>query len=160
MFANYDGRELATGTIVTLVAIVLLFLFYTSTRGAGVTGYELIAHFSRADGLSIGSEVRIAGVNVGRVSGLELNPANFLATVRMKIDRGIQIPAGASINCTSDGLLGSVHLDITPGHEKNVMRSGDVIAKSQSCSADVMSLVGQVGLSPRATQPQSPPKSP
>jgi phospholipid/cholesterol/gamma-HCH transport system substrate-binding protein len=146
ILANYDGAEIITGSIVTIVGIVLLVIFYTSNRGAGLTGYEISAHLAKADGLSVGSDVRIAGVEVGKVSGLVLNSTNYMATVRMTIKDGVNIPVDSSLNCTSDGLLGSVHLDILPGRDRSLMQSGGVITRARACSADVMSRIEQIGL--------------
>jgi phospholipid/cholesterol/gamma-HCH transport system substrate-binding protein len=143
IFPDYDNAEIITGLIVSVVAIVLLFAFYTSTRGAGVTGYEVRAQLPRADGLSVGSDVRIAGIEVGKVSGVDLNSTNYIATVHMKIKNSVRLPVDSSINCPGDFVSGSVHLDIVPGRNKSLIRPGDVITKAQGCSADQMSTAGK-----------------
>ena len=140
---DFDNVELIIGSIVAVVAIVLLFAFYTSTRGAGVTGYEVRAHLSRADGLSVGSDVRIAGIEVGKVSEVDLNPTNYTAIVHMIIKNSVRLPVDSSINCPGDFISGSVHLEIVPGRNKSLMRPGDGITKAQGCSADQMSTVGK-----------------
>lgn len=143
LLANYDAAELLSGSIITVVAIVLLFAYYTSNRVAGATGYEIAAILSKSDGLNVGSDVQIAGIKVGKVSGLDLRPTDYMVIVHMIVKDSVSIPVDSSIDCPGDLISGSVHLEIQPGRSKSLMNPGDVITKSQGCSADLMSTIGK-----------------
>ena len=43
------------------------------------SSYPLTASFRSADGIGVGTDVRVAGIKVGSVTGLELDPASFEA---------------------------------------------------------------------------------
>lgn len=147
MWGNHAAAELVVGTIVTALAVALLVFFYIPERGDTLAGYALIGHLSKADGLHVGSDVRIAGIDVGHISRLDLNPVDYVVTVRFTVRNSIQIPTDSALDCASEGLLGgNAHLDIIPGKKKSLMRPGDVITKTQNCSGDLMSLIGQFGL--------------
>ena len=140
-----ESREIAVGAAVVLAAIALgLFLHL---RPAGATaGYALNVRLPKTDGLSAGSDVRISGLKVGTVTGLELDPRTYLATVHMNIGDGIAVPVDSSLAVSSGGLSGNLYVSIFPGKSKSLLQPGGMILKS--CGAeDVMSMIGRVGLS-------------
>jgi phospholipid/cholesterol/gamma-HCH transport system substrate-binding protein len=99
---------------------------------------------SKVDGLGIGTEVRIAGIKVGSVTGLDLDPKTYLVNVHMRLQDGIQVPTDSSLMINSAGLLGTPYLSITPGGDDTVLAAGGVIENTQSVNAtDIMSLVGR-----------------
>lgn len=71
-----ERAELWVGTAVLVVAAG--FLAWSTGGGAlrsqWAGGYELRAAFPNVDGIEVGTDVRVAGVKVGRVSAVELNP--------------------------------------------------------------------------------------
>ena len=67
--ARRSAAEIITGAVVLVVAAGFLLYAVANTGRASVGGYTLTATFDRIDGLSAGSDVRLAGVKVGSVSG-------------------------------------------------------------------------------------------
>ncbi len=65
--ARRELIEVGTGTAVVLALLVFLVLAYTNSRAGDLVGYDVLARFSRVDGVAIGTEVRAAGIPVGRV---------------------------------------------------------------------------------------------
>ncbi|HWU55490.1 MAG TPA: MlaD family protein, partial [Rhizomicrobium sp.] len=66
--------ETLIGAGVVAVALVFAALAYYRTGGASLSGYEINAKLPKADGLAVGTDVRLAGIKVGTVSDLTLDP--------------------------------------------------------------------------------------
>ncbi|REE95542.1 MCE family protein [Thermomonospora umbrina] len=74
-------------------------------------GTTYTAHFSEAAGLTTGSEVRVAGVKVGKVTDVELDRTRVRVSFRVK-DTWIGDSSGAAIAIKT--LLGDKYLAISP----------------------------------------------
>jgi phospholipid/cholesterol/gamma-HCH transport system substrate-binding protein len=134
--------EVLTGALVVAVALAFLAFAYVRTGTGSLSGYELNARLPKADGLGIGTDVRLAGIKVGSVTDLTLDPRTYQATVHMRIRDGIKVPADSSILVTSAGILGSSYLSITPGGDDHMLAAGSYFENAQG-SVDVMGLVGR-----------------
>lgn len=87
---------------------------WQSGRSTG-TEYDLTASFRSAEGVSLGTDVRLAGVKVGTVSGLSLNPDTYRAEVTFRMSGAIAIPEDSTAAVSSEGLLGGTFVEIVPG---------------------------------------------
>ncbi|MCF3974735.1 outer membrane lipid asymmetry maintenance protein MlaD [Paracoccus salsus] len=94
-------------------------------------GYELAASFPDVDGIEVGTEVRLAGVKIGRVSGVSLNPQTYMADARISIPERIVLPADSAAIIQSDGLLGGSYIQIQPGGSMENLGPGDEIEDVQ-----------------------------
>jgi phospholipid/cholesterol/gamma-HCH transport system substrate-binding protein len=157
--------ETLIGAGVLAVALVFAALAYYRTGGASLSGYEINAKLSKADGLAVGTDVRLAGIKVGTVSDLTLDPRTYLVTVHMNIQPDIKLPADSSILVTQAGFLGGQYLSITPGGDDKMMTAGAYFENAQG-SIDVMGLVGRFATGgsttnvPPAPKPQGPVRAP
>jgi phospholipid/cholesterol/gamma-HCH transport system substrate-binding protein len=137
--------EVLTGAAVLLVAIAFL-IHAVGTSGRSLTGgaggIELTARFDRIDGLSPGADVRIGGVKVGSVVDQRIDPATFLAVLRMSVDGNLKLPTDTSAEITSESLLGGKYVALVPGGEEKVLASGDQITITQS-AVSLESLLGR-----------------
>lgn len=109
--------EIAIGAVVLAVAIG--FVAYAG-QIAGVQtssreGYPLLASFRSAEGISVGTDVRLAGVKVGAVSDMALNRETYRAEVTLRIEDGIEIPDDSTAAVSAEGLLGGTFVEIIPG---------------------------------------------
>ncbi|MEM8770609.1 MAG: outer membrane lipid asymmetry maintenance protein MlaD [Pseudomonadota bacterium] len=141
------NRAGAFETIVGLVVIgvAAAFLFYAygaSGQKLGGDQYRLDAVFGRIDGITIGSEVRIAGVKVGAVSSNRLDTDTYEATVQMTIDAGVPVPDDSVAKIVSDGLLGGAHVAIEPGASEEFLGEGERITITRG-SVDLLNLAVQ-----------------
>jgi phospholipid/cholesterol/gamma-HCH transport system substrate-binding protein len=134
--------ETLIGAIVILIAAGFIYFAYTTTSQGSLNTYELSAKFSRVDGLSKGTEVKLSGIKVGTVSELTLDPKTYLAIVHMAINDNVKIPDDSSIKITSAQLLGSSYLSVTPGGSDTMLKSGGEIKNTQG-SVDIMGLIGR-----------------
>jgi phospholipid/cholesterol/gamma-HCH transport system substrate-binding protein len=134
--------ETLIGAVVVAVAAVFLFFAYTTTGSGSVSGYDIAARFSSADGISSGTDVRLHGIKVGTVSDVTLDPKTYMAIVHLSIRKDVQIPDDSAVKITSSGLLGSSYVAIQPGgSDKNILAGGE-LTNTQG-SVDLLGLIGR-----------------
>ncbi len=124
--------ETAIGGVV--LAAAAGFLFYASTIvGIGGTSdsYKLVASFRSAEGITVGTDVRLAGVKVGTVTGLKLNSQTYRADVGFTVDKTVAVPDDSSVSVSSEGLLGGNFLEIIPGASAFNLDEGGEIEDTQ-----------------------------
>lgn len=151
--------ETIIGALVVLVAVGFLAFTYMRTGTGSLSGYEINARLPKVDGLGVGTDVRLAGVKIGSVTDLVLDPKTYLVTVHMNVRSDIQIPSDSSVLVTSSGILGSSYLSITPGGEDKMMKAGDFFENAQG-SVDVMGLVGRFMGGDTGSKPAAPAPKP
>lgn len=139
--------EIAAGAAV--LAIAAAFAFYAA-KGAGLTGgagatYPLTASFRAVDGISAGSDVRLAGMKVGTIAALTLNPQTFFADAIIEIRDDIQLPTDSAILISSEGLLGGNFVEIMPGGALENLNPGEEIEDTQGSVSLVSLLMKFVG---------------
>lgn len=102
-----------------VLAAAIGFVVYTSqSTGLSLrepTGYPLTASFRSLEGVTLGTDVRLAGVKIGTVTAIDLNPQTFRADTTVLIDQNIVIPDDSAITVASEGLLGGNFIEIVPG---------------------------------------------
>ena len=133
--------ETLIGAAVIAIAVLFVVFVYKTTGAANVDGYEVMAKLSRADGIAVGSDVRLSGLKVGTVSGMTLDPA-YLVVVHMNINSGVQIPDDSSLMVTSSSLLGNSYLSIAPGGSDKMLPPGGLIKNTQG-AIDMMGLISK-----------------
>ena len=142
-----NATEVLVGGIV-LAAAIGFFVYAGQVTGAGGTSgssYTLSASFRSADGIGVGTDVRLAGVRVGSVTGLELNPETFRADVDFSVADGIDIPDDTQAVIASEGLLGGNFLELVPGGSPFNLAPGDDIYETQSAVSLTTLILRAVG---------------
>lgn len=140
------GNWAETGVGAVVLAAAAGFLVYALSAGAVGShggGYALKARFGQVGGLADGADVRLAGVKIGTVSRIRLDPKTFLAEVDLSLDPAIKLPADSTAKITSDGLLGGTHIAIAPGGATEDLKPGGEIQNTQG-SVDLFGLIGQM----------------
>ena len=140
--ARHSAVEVATGAAVLLVAGGFLLYALANTGQNFARGYSLHASFDHADGLSPGSEVRIAGVKIGSVDAIRFDPRTYQADVTIDVQRDVQLTTDSSATIASDGLLGGKYLALATGGEDTKLKPGDAITITQG-SINLESLIGK-----------------
>lgn len=139
----YKGWEVALGGAVLAVAVG--FAVYaaqgTGLRLAQAPGYTLTGSFRSAEGVRLGTEVRLAGVKVGQVTRMELEPASFTALVEVRIEDRIRLPADTTLAVASEGLLGGTFLELLPGGMPFDLEPGESFQDTQSAVSLVQLLL-------------------
>ncbi len=133
--------EILVGGVVLAMAIG--FLAYAGkTTGMTRAGaeYQLSASFRSADGVSVGTDVRLAGVKVGRVTRIVLDPETYRASAFFTVQDTIRVPDDSAISISSEGLLGGNFVEILPGGSPFYFEPGDEIEFTQG-SVSLISLL-------------------
>lgn len=102
--------------------------------------FTLYTLYGNVNGLQIGNNVRYSGINVGTVGKIDMiNDSTILVTMRVqeKIREHIRKDAVATIS--SDGLVGSMFVNVIPGNgNTTIINSGDTIQSYTKIGADAM----------------------
>jgi phospholipid/cholesterol/gamma-HCH transport system substrate-binding protein len=136
--------ETAMGAVV-LLAAGGFFAYALSAGGKALpsAGYDVSARFGQVGGLAPGADVTVAGVKVGTVVSLKLDPKTYLAEADLSLDPSVKLPSDSTAKITSDSLLGGQHVAIAPGGASDDLKPGGEIQNTQG-AVDLFSLVGQV----------------
>ncbi|NIZ14534.1 outer membrane lipid asymmetry maintenance protein MlaD [Phaeobacter sp. HF9A] len=139
---SHSTTEVLTGGLVLVVAAG--FAFYAA-QAAGLSGagdnYPLSASFRSSEGVSVGTDVRLAGVKIGTVTDVSLNAQTFRADTTFSVKDGIMIPDDSSIVIASEGLLGGNFVEVMPGGSLTNFEPGDEITDTQGAVSLISLLV-------------------
>ena len=86
--------------------------------------------------------MKAAGIVVGRVESVRLDPASYQAVVTMKLDNGHEFTADTIASILTSGLLGEVYIGLDPGGDPKMLADGGKIMKTQSAVV-LEKLIGQ-----------------
>jgi len=98
-------------TIAIGVAVLLLAAMAWRVLKPGGTGYR--AEFTHASGIKIGDEVRVAGIESGSVTGIELD--HGVAVVKFDLDGDVTLHADTEARVKLASMLGTTYLELTTG---------------------------------------------
>ncbi len=140
--------ELLVGFFMLLGIAALLML---ALQVSGLTqnighrnSYTLSAQFDNIGGLKVRAPVAIAGVRIGEVTNITLDPVTFRAVVNMNIDKkNNDLPIDTSASILTAGLLGANYISLTPGYQDALLKNGDMIQKT-SPALILEDLIGQL----------------
>ena len=119
------------GAVVALAIFFSFYLFQTAGLSTGSGNYPIYASFRSAEGVRVGTDVRLAGVKIGAVMQLELDGDTYEAKSILSIKKDIKIPDDSSLTITSEGLLGGNFVEVVPGISEVYLKSGDEVMDTQ-----------------------------
>lgn len=129
---SQNKTEVIVGGAVLALAIGFgVYAAQIAGVGGGGAGYPLSASFRSADGVSLGTDVRMAGVKVGTVTGIDLDPQTFRAVTTFTVQNGIEVPDDSSVVISSEGLLGGNYVELLPGGSPFAYEAGDEVLDTQ-----------------------------
>ena len=138
--------ELITGTLVLIVAVgFAVFGLNRAGVASAPDGYVLSASFRSVEGIGVGTDVRMAGVKVGTVTGLTLNPDTLRTDAVISVLDAIEIPDDSAILISSEGLLGGSFVEVQPGGSPFAMGDGDEFVDTQGAVSLITLLMKFVG---------------
>jgi phospholipid/cholesterol/gamma-HCH transport system substrate-binding protein len=145
-YMSEHTTEVLVGAGVLAAAIgFVVYAGQVSGFSTGGASYPLEASFRSLEGVSVGSDVRLAGVKVGTVSEVVLNPETYRADTTVAVSTGIEIPDDSAIIISSEGLLGGNFVEIVPGGSPFFFEPGDRIEDTQGAVSLVSLLLKFVG---------------
>jgi len=134
-----------------LAALLLLAMKIAGLSGFSAKDtYTVTAYFSNIGGLKVRAPVTVAGVNIGEVDGISLQPGSLNAKVTLKLRKDKPIPfEDATARILTQGLLGSNYISLVPGFEEDggakhpYLRDGDEVPHTQEAMI-LENLIGQL----------------
>ena len=140
---RYSLIEILMGAIVLTIAIGFLSLGMQSINSNQKVGYDITLIFGSSSGLKNGDNVKISGINVGKIISLDLNLEDYNAKVDIKLNQNIKIPDDSSARITSASLLGGNFIEIIPGVSDKYMLPNDIIYDT-SDSVSFTDMLGKI----------------
>jgi phospholipid/cholesterol/gamma-HCH transport system substrate-binding protein len=142
---NRSTIDLWVGIFVTIGIAAIIFLSLrvgNLLTSSNAPGYRLEAAFDNIGGLKVRAPVKAAGVVVGRVERIRLDPKTYQALVTMKIDKGYEFTRDTIASILTSGLLGEVYIGLDSGGDAQMLADGARIGKTQSAVV-LEKLIGQ-----------------
>ncbi|QIA62376.1 outer membrane lipid asymmetry maintenance protein MlaD [Vibrio astriarenae] len=147
---NTRKTEFAVGcfVIAAVVAILVLIFQIADVKSIGrADTYALKAKFDNIGSLRVRAPVKVGGVVIGRITAIDLDPANLTPVVTMAIDqRYDQFPDTSSVQVLTSGLIGEQYLSLVPGFvfdDEEMLVDGDLIEDTKSALV-LEDLIGQM----------------
>lgn len=129
---SHNTTEILVGAAVLTAAIAFaVYAGQATGLSDGGQGYELNASFRSLEGVGIGTDVRLAGVKIGTVTDVDLNPQTYRADTQFSVSEGINIPDDSAVIVSSEGLLGGNFVEIMPGGSPFNFSPGDEVEDTQ-----------------------------
>ncbi len=140
--------EISVGAFMLAGILALGFLAFQvsgiNTQDNNRDTYKLFARFSNASGLSERSKITVAGVVIGRVTSITLDPVDNRAKVEMAIQKNVNYLTLDSIaSIQTAGILGEKYISISVGGDPEVLADGGEVTDTQSALV-LEDLIGKV----------------
>ena len=129
----YRKVEISVGLFVFigLLSVGWMALKIGQIGGVGQAGYTLVANFDDAGGVRKGSDIMLAGVNIGRVDKVTLTDSDH-ATMVLRIHDDVKITQDAFASVRTKGIIGDRYIRITQGMEEDMLEPGSEIEETES----------------------------
>lgn len=130
-----SAYKMAVFAVVTLTLLGLLAMLVGNLSFEPRRDYA--ADFTDATGVVAGDRVRLSGVEVGRVTGVELRPEGDaqVARVSFEVDEGVPVPRDAELVLRYENIVGQRYLEIRAEPGGEVMPAGATFPTSQTTPA-------------------------
>jgi phospholipid/cholesterol/gamma-HCH transport system substrate-binding protein len=129
------GIEIMVGLFVLAGFVAIGYLALKAANLSAMTvgeTYTVTARFDNIGGLKPRAPVKSAGVTVGRVASITLDPKSFQGLVTLELERRYEFPKDTSAAILTAGLLGDQYVGLNPGGADDNLAQGDNIKLTQS----------------------------
>ncbi|MBD8598492.1 outer membrane lipid asymmetry maintenance protein MlaD [Pseudomonas sp. W2Oct36] len=133
-----QNRTLETGVGLFLLAGILALLLLALrvsglSASANTDTYKLYANFDNIAGLTVRAKVTMAGVNIGKVTAIDLDHDTFTGRVTMEVNKRVNnLPSDSTASILTAGLLGEKYIGISVGGDDQLLKDGGTIHDTQS----------------------------
>lgn len=142
---NMVKLEMMVGTF---MLIGILCLGYVSIKLGkmeimGGDFYTVVASFDSVSGLKPGAKVEVAGVEVGKVDRIALDPkSGDRALAYLKIQSGVKITDDVIASVRTSGIIGDKFIKLRPGGSDVMLKNNDTIRETES-AIDIEELISK-----------------
>lgn len=126
--------ELKIG-IVAVIAVGLAIMLIVAVGGQGgffSPRYKLKTRFANVQGLKSGAIVRVAGVEVGKVTDVDFAGADVEVVVQINKEQQSRITDQSRASIGSLSLLGEPTIEISPASQGTPLKDGDFIQSART----------------------------
>jgi phospholipid/cholesterol/gamma-HCH transport system substrate-binding protein len=133
-----QNRTLEVGVGLFLLAGILALLLLALrvsglSTSANTDTYKLYAYFDNIAGLTVRAKVTMAGVTIGKVTGIDLDKDTFTGKVTLQLDKKVNnLPLDSTASILTAGLLGEKYIGISVGGDDKQLADGGTIHDTQS----------------------------
>ena len=131
-----NSYAVGTGLFIVLGFAALAYLATQTSSVANVRqgdSYTVEARFTNIGQLKERAPVKVAGVRVGQVQSITLQPGHDVAEVKLSIDKSYdKIPLDSVATIFTSGLLGDQYVGIDYGSAKQMVAAGGTLARTKS----------------------------
>lgn len=139
-------RETAVGifVLIGIVCVAWLAIKLGRMEMFSQQGFDLAARFDSASGLRVGADVELAGVPVGRVTSITLDPdpMHSQAIVKFKLAHNLHLSEDSMASIKTSGLIGDKYVSLSRGGSETELKNGDTINDTES-PMDLESLISK-----------------
>lgn len=129
-------QDTLVGLFVASGIAALFFLALQVSNLSSLTekdSYILTARFENSGGLKVKSPVSVAGVKIGQVTAITLDPKTYESVVKMNIySQYNNIPSDTTASVLTAGLLGEQYVSLEAGGSEEFLKNNDAIEITQS----------------------------
>ncbi len=153
--------ELLVGLFVLLGLAAIAYLTVKLGTGDRLSGdtYLIEARFTNAGGLNRGGSVLLAGVPVGRVETIHLDPNDFSAIAVLRLQSAVHLPTDSMASIRTTGLIGDKFIALSPGADDTYLAPGNRITMTES-AVDLESLIGKIAFGSVEKDAKDSPETP
>lgn len=141
-----EKYKIETAVGVFVLAGLLCVAYLTIKLGKldviGDDDYTVTARFNDVTGLKTGAYVELAGVRIGKVDAIALDPKTNIALVTLSIQNGVTLTDDAIASVKTSGLIGDKFIKVSPGGSDDRLKPGGVITETES-SVEIGDLIGK-----------------
>jgi phospholipid/cholesterol/gamma-HCH transport system substrate-binding protein len=124
---GHNVIETVLGAVVLAIAALFMVFAYKSSDLHKVEGYTVSANFPMVDGLKEGTDVKVNGVKIGSIAGMQLitepGPNQYLVDVKMTIDPKVKLPTDTVAMAASESLLGGKYMSLEIGVDEDLVKT-------------------------------------
>lgn len=126
--------EFAVGifVIIGIICVGYLTIKLGKMEWIGQDYYSIRARFMDSSGLKKGSQVELAGVQIGTVDDIRLDQERMMAVVTMKIEKDLKLSEDSIASIKTSGIIGDKYVKISPGGSEEMLEPGDMIIETES----------------------------
>jgi len=125
------SEVLVGGVVVGIAVAFAIYVMQVSGISTAPSSYKIHASFRSAEGVTVGTDVRLSGVKIGTVTELSLDSQTYKAQSTMAINQNVLIPDDSAMTVASEGFLGGTYVEVVPGASFDYLVAGDEIVDTQ-----------------------------
>jgi phospholipid/cholesterol/gamma-HCH transport system substrate-binding protein len=142
---NMAKLELTVGAFMIIGILCLGYISIKLGKMELIGGhyYTVSARFDSVSGLKQGARIELAGVEVGKVDRIVLDPkSGDQALVYMKINSGVKVSDDVIASIRTSGIIGDKFIMLKPGGSDRFLKSNTMIRETES-AIDIEELISK-----------------